>query len=100
MDNGHSPPPSQAHEDEVAFPERIVGIRTGVCPECSGTDIRVKKGRYTNIPVMFQHPLITAYICTSCGYIAQFVDREHLGHIVKNWERMDGGKRKNDEIKP
>jgi ribosomal protein S27AE len=87
-----------------------MGMKDGECPECGSDDIRVREGLLNNHRVMFQHPKTHIYVCTKCGYVAEFVSSKDREYIHKNWDtlrvfeelqRMSGEttseKRKNDE---
>ena len=53
---------------------------TGVCPKCSSKKIATipsELGTYNVIKVdMFGFAKLTRYICTSCGYLEQYVADE------------------------
>jgi predicted nucleic-acid-binding Zn-ribbon protein len=50
---------------------------TGVCPKCASkriTEIPSELGTYNSIKVdLFGFANLTRYICTSCGYMEQYV---------------------------
>jgi predicted nucleic-acid-binding Zn-ribbon protein len=54
--------------------------KTGVCPKCGATDIRVERQRMwgTLIPVranVFGAVYASHFICASCGFVEMWVER-------------------------
>lgn len=69
--------------------------RTHQCPKCSGTDIiRVpgKAGAYgagNNIQVgmtTFSAVLVHRYVCCTCGYSEEWIDKEDLSKLKAKFE--------------
>ena len=67
---------------------------THICPKCNGTDINKiegKAGAYgvgNNIPVgitNFSAVLVHRYLCCSCGYSEEWIDKEDLQKLKKKY---------------
>jgi Zn ribbon nucleic-acid-binding protein len=68
----------------------------GVCPKCNGTDILLipgKAGAYgvgNNIPVgatVFSYALVNRYLCCSCGYSEEWVDKDEMDKLKKKYQK-------------
>lgn len=79
----------------------MVSIQDGRCPECSSSEIFYRTGWFNNVITLFLPPKTRVCVCGACGYIAEFVDPDHLEHIRQNWKRLETRPlRKNEEIEP
>ncbi len=67
-------------------------MKKGNCPKCGGTEIRTNRG---NAHQTDHHYLgsvgITGirchvYVCTDCGYLEDYVDRDALAKIREKWK--------------
>ena len=70
--------------------------KTGICPKCGGRDILYAAGEAgaygagNNIPTgvtNFSRVPVDRYICASCGYAEEWVDREGLDKLKKKRNR-------------
>ncbi len=66
----------------------------GICPKCNGTDIiRIKgqAGAYgsgNHIPVgltIFSAVLVHRYVCCTCGYSEEWIEKEDLPKLKKTY---------------
>lgn len=67
---------------------------TKICPKCNGNSIIVIPGRAdaygvgNNIPVgmtIFSYVKVNRYLCKSCGYSEEWVDRDDIERIDKKY---------------
>jgi len=64
-----------------------VDIRTGVCPKCGAKDIRFS-GWGTSRLVVFKGIHVELYVCVSCGYLEEYVNRYDLKKLADSWGRV------------
>ena len=65
-----------------------------ICPKCNSNSIVIIPGSVgaygvgNNIPVgmtVFNYAKVDRYLCQSCGYSEEWVDREYIERIVKKY---------------
>jgi hypothetical protein len=68
-------------------------MRDGICPKCGGNDIRT--GRHWACRRDFlaaslrgNPARVINYVCTSCGYLENYVDPADLETFAKRWKRV------------
>ncbi len=72
-------------------------MKSGVCPKCGARDIRIEEGRWNArnllslklfswrlLPLRVQN-----YICTSCGYLENYLRTEDLEAVAKEATKFD-----------
>lgn len=66
-----------------------------ICPKCGSTDILLipgKAGAYgvgNNVPVgatIFTYVPVDRYLCCSCGYSEEWIDRDSIPRLKKKYE--------------
>ncbi len=66
------------------------------CPKCGGTDILLipgTSGAYgvgNNIPTgktIFSYTLVNRYLCCSCGYSEEWIDKEDIAKLKKKYSK-------------
>jgi len=69
--------------------------KTGMCPKCNGTDIiRIKGqskayGAGNNIPMgmtIFSAVLVHRYLCCSCGFSEEWIDKEDIQKLKERYQ--------------
>ncbi len=68
---------------------------THICPKCSGTDILMIPGDVRGYGVgnniqagatIFSSVLVNRYVCCSCGYSEEWIDREDIPKLKKKYK--------------
>ncbi len=68
---------------------------TYICPKCNGNDILLipgKAGAYgtgNNIQTgmsIFSAVLVNRYVCCSCGYSEEWIDKEDIAKLKKKYQ--------------
>lgn len=56
-------------------------MTTGICPKCSGSEIRVVANTATEVAISIgwtATAFLNYYVCTDCGYVELYVQDEKL----------------------
>lgn len=65
-------------------------MKDGICPHCNSTQVCYKHDESGHsISIDWKNgfrPYI--FVCTDCGYMAQFVHRKHLDNIRNKWANV------------
>lgn len=74
-------------------------MKTGRCPKCGSTDVRVGhgiRGPYGigSIPLSwFSSIKVDRYVCMYCGYVETYVaDQDGLRNVAENWPPVNMAK--------
>ncbi len=66
---------------------------TRICPKCNGSDIikidgkTAAYGALNYIPAGISSISVTRYLCCTCGYSEEWVDRENLPKLKKKYDK-------------
>ena len=70
-------------------------MKTGICPKCQARTVHVKNeaiitnsGATVIIVGMFARAHLRTYVCTTCGYVEQYViEADALPKIARDWPK-------------
>lgn len=81
-------------------------MKDGICPNCQSNKVyhKLDDNLYNRIPVGGRRdggfrPHV--FICTNCGYMMEFIHRNHFEAIEKKWTNVqEANRQKKEQLKP